>query len=214
MDQPDLTESLRRLYTRRVSERPAPSACVSPEQILAVIQREGSEAERMGTLEHVMSCAACHREYQWLTAVDQAGTEANATERRTAWWRGRPLALAASLLAVVAAGLLVQGRIRTSTEPVRGLSGHIVLISPEITPAPGDLTFVWRRAAGASGYVLEVQRLDGAIAYSDTTRDTLLTLGAVDQVLPGEEYRWWVRELTDGAEPRSSEFRRLHFFHK
>jgi hypothetical protein len=59
-----------------------------------------------------------------------------------------------------------------------------------------------------------VQRLDGAIAYSDTTRDTLLTLGAVDQVLPGEEYRWWVRELTDGAEPRSSEFRRLHFFHK
>jgi hypothetical protein len=214
MDQPDLTETerLQRLYARRVAERPAPSACVSPEQILAVIQREGTEAERMTTLEHVMSCSACHREYRWLTAVDQAGIEADAgARRRNPWWQGRPMVLAASLLAVVAAGLLVQSRIRTGTEPVRGENGDIALVSPATAPATDDLTFVWRPAAGASGYVLEVQRPDGSIAFSDTTRDTVLTFGAAGQVLPDQEYRWWVRELTDGSEPRSSGFRRLHF---
>jgi hypothetical protein len=214
MDQPDLTETERfqRLYARRVAERSAPTACVAPEQILAVIRRDGAEGERMEILEHVMSCAACHREYQWLTAVDQAGIEAGAAgERRKAWWQGRPMALAASLLAVVAAGLLVQSRIRTGTEPVRGEDGDIVLVAPPTAPTSGDLTFVWRSAPGASGYVLEVQRSDGSIAFSDTTRDTLLTLGAANQVLPDEEYRWWVRELTDVSEPRSSGFRRLHF---
>jgi hypothetical protein len=63
--------------------------------------------------------------------------------------------------------------------------------------------------AGASEYVLEVQRPDGSIAISDTTRDTVLALEAAGQVLPDEEYRWWVRELTDGSEPRSSGFRPL-----
>jgi hypothetical protein len=214
MDQPDLTETerLQRLYTRRVAERPAPSACVSPEQMLAVIQREGSEAERMATLEHVMSCAACHREYQWLTAVDQAGTEAGAAGRRKSWWRERPLALAASLLAVVAAGLLVQGRLRIGSEPERGQYADIDLLSPATAPTTGDLTFAWRPVAGASAYVLEVQRPDGIIAFSDTTRDTVLVLAAAGRVLPDQEYRWWVRELTDASEPRSSEFRRLHLF--
>jgi hypothetical protein len=216
MDQPDLTgtERLQQLYRRRVAERgtAGDAACVSPEAILAVVRREGGEGARLATLDHVMSCAACHREYQWLTAVDRAGIEAggNAAAPRAPWWRSAPLALAASLAAVAAAGLLLQTRLRGPGEPVRGEGGDIALVAPAAA-ATGDsgLTFVWRPAPGATGYVLEVQRGDGTIAFSDTTGDTTLALGDPAGLLPAAEYRWWVRELTDGAEPRSSAFRTL-----
>jgi len=40
------------------------------------VQRQGGEPERIDTLEHVMACGACHREYQWLAAVQEAAVEA------------------------------------------------------------------------------------------------------------------------------------------
>jgi hypothetical protein len=211
MDERDLkeTENLRRIYTRQVAERRTPdsSRCVAPEAILAVLQREGSEESRLATLDHVMSCAACHREYELLSAVNEAAEEsAGSAARRGAWWRGTPLALAASLVAAIGAGLLVHDQIRHS-EPIRGEPGDIALVAPAATaPAASGLTFVWRAAPGATGYVLEVQRADGSIAFADTTTDTTL---ALSNRLPPAEYRWWVRELTDGAEPRSSELRPL-----
>ncbi|HEX6107243.1 MAG TPA: hypothetical protein VFZ26_16775 [Gemmatimonadales bacterium] len=216
MDQPNVTETerLQRLYSRRVAERGVAggAGCVSPEAILAVIRREGSEEERLATLDHVMSCAACHREYEWLAAVDQAATEAGggAASRRGPWWRSTPLALAASLTAAVAAGLLVRDQIRRAGEPVRGGTGDIELVAPAAaTTAARELAFVWRPVPGATGYVLEVQRGDGAVAHADTTGDTVLVLPDPAGVLPDAEYRWWVRELTDGSEPRSSDFRTL-----
>ena len=58
----------------------------------------------------------------------------------------------------------------------------------------------------ASAYVLEIQGADRQVIRSDTTADTTFTLPTT---LPAGEYRWWVREVTDGAEPRSSAFRTL-----
>ena len=209
MDQPDLSgiDGLERLYRARVSARlVVTEQCVSPEAMLALLQREGSEAERMATMEHVMSCPACHREYQWLAAVDQAAVKAGAGDapRRT-WWRGAPLVLAASLIAVVGAGLLVRAPWRAD-EPVRGETGDVTLAAPAagatVAEAP---TFVWHPLPEASAYVLEIQRADGSVARSDTTADTTLALPGA--ALPPAEYRWWVREVTDGSEPRSSAFR-------
>ena len=212
MDQRDLTgtDRMERVYRRRVAGRKGGDACVSPEAILAVVQREGREDERLATLDHVMSCAACHREYELLAAVDEAAGESaggsGAVHR--AWWRSAPLALAASLAAVAAAALLMQGRLQRG-EPVRGGAGDIALVAPGSgTAGAGDLTFVWHPVPGADGYVLELQ-YDGAVAFADTTTDTTLTLAEPDRLLPAAEYRWWVRELTDGAEPRSSELRTL-----
>ncbi len=214
MDQPDLTDTdrLRRLYQRSVAGREEPgNACVSPEAIAALIRREGSEEERLAALEHVMSCAACHREYEWLYAVDQAADEAGGfAERRQVWWRRAPLALAASLVAAIGAGLLVQNRLRSGSETVRGEEGDIALVAPAATAqAAGSLTFVWRPVPDASGYVVEVQRQDGSIAFSDTTADTTLTLDQPTRVLNEAEHRWWVREVTEGSEPRSSGLRPL-----
>jgi len=67
----------------------------------------------------------------------------------------------------------------------------------------------WHPLRGASHYVVEIQRPDRTVAFSDTTSDTTLTIADPSRVLSEKEYRWWVRETTDGAEPRSSSFRTL-----
>jgi hypothetical protein len=59
----------------------------------------------------------------------------------------------------------------------------------------------------ASAYVLEIQGANHSVIRSDTTADTSLVLRSA---LPAGEYRWWVREVTDGVEPRSSAFRTLN----
>ena len=69
--------------------------------------------------------------------------------------------------------------------------------------------FVWRRLDGVRRYVLEVQRADGSVVFTETTGDTTFTLREPAGVLPESDYRWWVREDTDGSEPRASSFRFL-----
>ena len=216
-NQRDLTGTtrLRLLYAQRMRSNSAggSGAHATPEAILAVVTREGSEAERLATLEHVMACAACHREYEWLKAVDQAGLEAEAEAvggQRRPWWQGRTLALAASLVMAVGAAVAVSSVLRSGPERVRGTAGDIALIAPGAGATAGTpLVFAWRAAPGASRYVLEVQRPDGSIAFADTTADTVASVAEPGRLLPDTSYRWWVREVTDGAEPRSSAFREL-----
>jgi hypothetical protein len=214
-NQRDLTETMRmrKLYAQRMRSKSAGVGDhVTPEAILAVVMREGPEAERLATLEHVMSCPACHREYEWLTAVNEAGLQASAEGAgpvRRPWWRGRALALAASLVMAVGAALAVSSVLRSGPERVRGASGDIELLTPGPSAAAGTpLAFSWRAAPGVSRYVLEVQRADGSVALADTTTDTTATI-TPGRLQPDTTYRWWVREVTDGAEPRSSALREL-----
>ncbi len=201
-------EGLGQLYRRRVDAGSVPATgCVSPEAMLALLEREGPESERLATLEHVMSCPACHREYEWLSAVGRAANEAGGGPPHQALWRRAPLALAASLVAAVAAGLLVRNQMGAGGEPIRGETGDIVLAAPAagLSPTAAPM-FTWHPIGEASGYVLEIQGADRGVIRSDTTADTTLSLPSA---LPAGEYRWWVREVTDGAEPRSSAFRTL-----
>jgi hypothetical protein len=213
-NQRDLTETvrLRQLYAQRVASRNQGDAGAHPplEEILTVVLREGPEADRLATLEHVMSCAVCHREFEYLTAVNQAGVEAGAAAAPgvRVWSRRTVTALAASLVMAIGAGLLVRSAIRSGQEPVRGTEGDIALVAPaEGAAAGGPVRFAWQPSAGVSRYVLEVQRADGSVALADTTGDTTATIAAGR--LPDATYRWWVREVTDGAEPRSSALREL-----
>jgi hypothetical protein len=215
MDDPDLkeTERLQRLYTRRVAEREASrtDTHASAERIVAMIRREGSEEERLATMEHVMACADCHRDYEWLKAVDQAATEAGggAESGGLPFWRRAPLALAASIAVALGAGLLVT-RLRSDADTVRGGEDGIALLAPADTASGvGVLAFAWRPLPEATGYVLEIQRPDGSVVFTDTTSDTLLALADPEAMLPPAEYRWWVREVTEGAEPRASDHRDL-----
>jgi hypothetical protein len=218
MGQREMNESprLQELYARRVASGGAEAgAHASPEAILAVVRREGPEPERLATLEHVMACTTCHRDYEWLTAVDQAGEEwegaagGGVSPQATPWWQGRRLALAASLLLAVGAALAVASVVRPGPERERGGSSDIVLLSPgERGAVVGPVHFAWRAVPGGIRYVLEIQRPDGSVAISDTTADTVATVER-GRLSEGTTYRWWVREVTDGAEPRSSAFRQL-----
>jgi hypothetical protein len=207
------TERLQNLYSRRVTAGGDGGDHATPEAILAVVQREGPEEARLATLEHVMACAACHREYQWLTAVDEAGNEAEGSAGvRSARpsWGGQRLALAASLAAAVGAAVVLSGVLRKGAERERGGASDIGLVAPAARVSFGaPIQFAWHAVPGVSRYVLEVQRADGSVAYADTTADTAATLADASQLQPDSAYRWWVREVTDGSEPRSSAFRDL-----
>jgi len=207
------TERLQSLYSGRVTAGSGGGTHASPEAILAVVQREGPEEARLATLEHVMACADCHREYQWLTAVDEAGAEAEGSAGAASarpWWGGQRLALAASLAAAVGAAVVLSGVLRKGAERERGGASDIDLVAPSARAAAGaPVTFAWHAVPGVSRYVLEVQRADGSIAFADTTADTAATLADATRLKPDSAYRWWVREVTDGSEPRSSAFRDL-----
>ena len=216
MEHGDVSESarLQQLYAGRVAARAAgeSAGCATPESILALVRREGSEEQRLATLEHVMSCAACHRDFEWLKAVDESGVEASAGTRgvaQRAWWRSAPLALAASVLVAVGTGIVLSGVLQPGADRERGAGRDIVLLSAGAQAGDGPIAFVWRALPETSGYVLEVQRQDGSVVLADTTRDTVAVVERA-RLAPGAVYRWWVREVTDGgAEPGSSVFREL-----
>jgi hypothetical protein len=214
VEHPDVdTARLQQLYARRVARQGTPPGCPTPEAVLALLRREGGEHERLATLEHVMSCPGCHREYQWLRAGDEAAVEAGgepAAVIRPAWWPGAPLALAASIVVVAGVAGLLSSVLWKGADRVRGTVSEIQLVTPGATAnADATIAFAWHPLPKASRYVLEVQREDGSVALADTTADTVLTIAPSAALLPDSTYRWWVREASDAAEPRSSALRML-----
>jgi hypothetical protein len=214
VEHPDVeTARLQELYAQRVARQGAAPGCPTPEAILALVRREGGEHERLATLEHVMSCATCHREYQWLRAVDEAAVEAGgepAVVIRPVWSRGTPLALAASIVLVAGVAGLLSTVLWKGADRVRGTVSEIELVAPGATAnADAPIAFTWHPLPKAARYVLEVQREDRSVALTDSTADTVLTVAPSAALLPDSTYRWWVREASDAAEPRSSALRTL-----
>jgi hypothetical protein len=205
MDDKELSDEgrLRELYSAGVEERQVVDRtnCVEPEAILALVLGEAPETDRLAMLDHVMSCPACHRDYEYLSAVEEAGdrTERIAARRAPLWRRALPLAAAASLVLAIG-GLMLKGR--SGDDGVeRGGAGGITLIAPvEEVPAAGPLDFAWTPVPGAGRYVIEVQGANGETVFSDSTADTTATLDRAGALTPGATYTWSVRTLEQGAE--------------
>ena len=211
MDDQDLSDEklLSQLYSARVSEKQVDdrTSCVAPEAILAVVLGEAPEADRLATLDHVMSCPACHHDYEYLTAVEEAGAKIERiTERRTLAWRQvLPLAAAASV-ALVIGGIALRDRLGLGGDGVeRGGGREIALYTPrEEVAAAGPVVFAWKPVPGASRYLVEVLGPDGAVVFSDSTADTSATLARPGALTPGATYRWSVSTLEAGAEEPAS----------
>lgn len=189
---------LQELYAEAMARRsaaPAP-ACVAPEQLLALVRREGAESDRLATLDHVMGCPACRREYDLLQALESAGRRM--MEDRPVRSIGRrlvPLALAASLLLVVGVGLLVRNR--SVGDTLRG-GGQLMLLSPETEVSPSEpIVFSWRPVPGVYRYQIEVLDQNGKAMFSQVTRDTAIVWRAGFPA--GTSYEWLVRDLTPGS---------------
>jgi hypothetical protein len=196
-------QRLRDLYTRGIEARGRSDQCPPPEALLALIQREGEEARRLETLDHVMACAGCRSELDLLHAIEKTGRTPREQKETTRVRLKHPalpryiaLALAASLVLAIGLGparWLWQGETGGLTR-----SG-----APELTllaPIPGALaempvTFVWRPVPQARDYTVEVMTLAGSLSFTGRTSDTVLVASSVDALMPGQ-YQWWVRART------------------
>jgi hypothetical protein len=207
---------LRELYARAYSAGagtgtatpPATAAHPSPEDVLALAQRSLPESRRLALLDHVMACPDCRAEFDMLRAIEAAGGERTAQVRPlpSAWRRMAPLAIAASLALVVGTEGWRRSTARDGEEQVmRGDASGVTVVSPAGEVAAGaPLTFAWQAVPGARRYDLEVLNADGNVVFSAETRDTVVTGARPETILPGADYRWWVRAvLEDGGQPRS-----------
>lgn len=193
------------LRTRAPRDRPA---CPSPEALLSLVEREGSEVERMRTLDHVMSCMACRHDFDLLrTATESAartltelGTVQSIGTRRHLPWR--PLAIAAGLVVAVGIGMLSRD-VRTPTPPLLRGSGHTVtLLAPEPRP-DGSLLLQWRRLPDAARYRVELFTPSGRMVAGATLADSSYVV-APGAAAFGDSLRWMVTAIRgDGSETRS-----------
>jgi len=202
MNAPLNDETLRGAYAHRVHEKGSHRPdCPSPDQILAALRRQGTEAERLDVLDRALKCPECRRELALLDAVSDGGSTEAGGARIHRWRRFVPLALAATVLLAVG----IVGPWRDRAEPLRsGESGGPALIAPDdASPfTTGQVTFVWRPLAGAVRYTVEIIGADGAVLFAAVTADTTLT-SRVDTI-PNGEHSWSVRaRRDDGTEVRS-----------
>jgi hypothetical protein len=201
-------ERLRELYAAALAGRPSDTAHPAPEALAALARREGPEADRLATLDHVMSCVECRRDFDLVRSVERAGAEGGVAGRgaaRRSWFM--PAALAAGLLLAVGLGRQL---LRGPADTTRGdEAGAIVLVQPDPDmPAGQPLTFAWHPVAGASRYRLELLDGTGAVAASAATADTSATPESARALPPGE-YQWWVRALMADSRTLRSPLRSL-----
>jgi hypothetical protein len=211
-------EQMREAYAQTLPQRGASSraSCPNLEALLALVERAGSDLERIETLDHALTCPACRRELEVLRSFDRAGRALAAEVRPRAartgtvvghigWRRHVPLALAASLLLAVGLGIGralwdpgVDDQLRTPA-----VADGVTLATPADGATTGATpTFAWRAVPDARQYAFEVVTPDGVAVLAARTADTTL-VPAAGTLSPGE-YRWSVRaQLRDGTELRS-----------
>ena len=204
-------DRLRDLYAAAVKAGVAASAGThpAPEAIAQLVRREGSEEARLATLDHVMGCADCRRDFDLLRAVERAGVQSGAAQGRAAGRRSWmiPTALAATLLLAVGVGRTLLGPADDTTRG--GEDSPVILVAPGAEATVGEaLVFTWRPVAGASRYELELLDAGGSVAAAATTTDTTASPGAASGLPPGQ-YQWWVRATTADARSVRSPLRPL-----
>jgi hypothetical protein len=201
-------ERLREVYAGVMASRGAMAgrtvACPSPEAVLALVRREGSESSRLATLDHVMSCAECRSEFDLLRSIELAGAAAGAAARpgRRSWLV--PAALAASVLLAVVIGRLALPTAPESEVVRSGADGGVTLVAPPPeSPAGSPILFAWHPIPGAARYRLEVLTSDGEVALEAEIADTAITLQGAAGLAPGD-YKWWVGASSAGTDARSA----------
>lgn len=71
----DMNDDQLREFYQESSAQAVPSdlgPCVSADQLRALVDKVGSVADRLKHLDHVMSCADCHRDFELLRSIAAA----------------------------------------------------------------------------------------------------------------------------------------------
>jgi hypothetical protein len=208
-DDAALREAYRELMAARVPRDR--SGCPVPEALLGLVERMGDDAARLATLDHVMSCADCRRDFDLLrtaaASAEQAASEPPALRVVRGGGRSparrfplRSVAVAAGLVVAVGVGLL-SWHPGTRQPLLRGDANTVVLLAPETRP-DGSALLRWRTVPGAAAYRVEVFAPNGRTVVADTVSDSTFVLSAPEG--SDQQLRWMVTALHgDGHEVRS-----------
>jgi hypothetical protein len=181
MNAPLDDETLRAAYAARErarAERAAsgPSAdAVTVEQLLALVEGRGSEAERLATLDRVMASPELRAEYDVLRAAWKATEASNARANASSAnaWRWR--AAAGALLVVGVGGWLTLANRASRGDDV--MRGRVEASSPLVaTVTAGDsLRLTWNATRDARDYRVELLDDAGEVVAGRQGTDTTAT---------------------------------------
>lgn len=182
-------ERLRDAYERGLPAHDGSASLddVSAERLRKLVEAEGSESERLRTLDVALSTAEGRRELEIAWAAARA-----ARPPRRSWQR---FAVAASLI-VVAGSSAIWMRQRTpdDSQAMRGTESPVTLIAPLGEVRENRATrFVWRAVGKAEHYLIVVVDTTGTELFASETRDTALVLPDSVRLAPGHAYLWWVQ---------------------
>lgn len=210
-------DALRRAYAELLREGVPPDrgACPPPEALLALVERVGDERDRMRTLDHVMSCTLCRRDFDLLRTATESATHTvagsgsgRAGARRALPWR--PLAIAAGLVVAVGVGVLSRELGTPAAPLLRGSEHTVSLLGPE-PRADGSLALRWRRVPDATRYRVELFAPSGRMVSGATITDSLFVVPRDVVAAAGDSLRWMVTALRpDGGELHSRSERLAH----
>jgi hypothetical protein len=160
---------------------------VSAERLRRLVEGEGSESERLRTLDLALSSVEGRRELEMAWAAARA-----ARPRRGSW---RRVAIAASVLVVAGSfALWVRARNTDENDVLRGLDSPVHLVAPVgVVTARQTTRFIWRPVANVVAYTIVVVDTTGTELFAQQTRDTALVLPDSVRLAPGHAYLWWVQ---------------------
>ena len=190
---------MRDIYERVLADREARGVAsdVPVEDILAVVERKGSEQHRTAVLNRLLATAEGRRELDLVRAAVRASQPARAHRFRI------PLAIAATLV------LAVLGRFAFRNNPptdvLRGDPTALVLWAPPANVTTTDsLRFAWSPVLDARQYQVEVLDDSGLITWTQTIPDTSIALPGNVSLAPGRTYRWRVVAKRESGEIASA----------
>lgn len=162
------------------------TGCPTPEELQALVERGGEEADRLARLDHVMACSDCKRDFDLLRTI--ADAERSSVPRRSKV----PMALAASVAALLAVGTVLQ--FGSGSDPVfrGGPNDGLRVVAPLGAVASPD-RIVWTRLDPEARYDVEILDVSGAVVFAAAVADTVLILPRTLVLLEGEPYRVLVR---------------------
>jgi hypothetical protein len=160
---------------------------LAAERLRRLVEREGPEAERLHTVDGLLSTAGGRVDLDIVLAASRAARQ---RARPAIWWRA-----AAGVL--IAAG--AWGAWLTRPDQPQQLRGPdespINLVAPRGLQVSAD-RFVWRALAGIERYTLVVVDTAGAEVFASETSDTSVVLPDSVHLSRGQRYLWWVQART------------------
>ena len=199
-------EPLRDVYERIMQQRDTTgrAGAVSIEQMQAVLERRGSESDRVRTLDAIMRDRDTRADFEILRAAYEAAPT------RTTWMPvSAPYAIAAALVLMIGTGVWLRSR-PSDGDVERGLGGAVSIVAPGTSVDAGaPVRFTWHPVAGAISYSVQVVDADGTVAYGTTTADTTTSLPSTVSLASDKDYRWWVEARRPTGDAIKSAVQRL-----